>query len=127
MEACVVVLPSYAFDNERFDKARGVVGVCVQGLTYMPAEQAELRVMLCRWVPAFSKALMCHLRNEHEPAKELQVGAGAAAVVKSACLIPVLHAVYLNIMLSVALRSVLAQLWWLLLWMLLCCTGRRPG
>ncbi|GAB4817593.1 hypothetical protein N2152v2_004639 [Parachlorella kessleri] len=62
---------------ERWDGARKMWASVVNrsrdfGLTYMPAEQAELRVMLCRWVPAFSKTLMCHLRNEHEPAKELQ-------------------------------------------------------
>ncbi len=47
--------------------------IAVQGLAYIPEEQTELRDMLCRWTPAFSKTLMCHLRNENEPAKELQV------------------------------------------------------
>jgi hypothetical protein len=30
--------------------------------------------MLCRWVPAFSKALMCHLRRDKSLRQELQVG-----------------------------------------------------
>ena len=29
-----------------------------QGLAWIPAERAGLRDMLCRWVPAFSKALV---------------------------------------------------------------------
>jgi hypothetical protein len=29
--------------------------------------------MLCRWVPAFSKTLMCHLRTDRDLRKELDV------------------------------------------------------
>lgn len=46
----------------------------VQGLTWFPAGRPDLRDMLCRWVPAFSRALMCHVRKGSNVEKELQVG-----------------------------------------------------
>ena len=44
-----------------------------QGLTHISQERAELRTMLCRWVPAFAKTLMCHLRRDRDLYQELQV------------------------------------------------------
>ena len=66
---------------ERWDSARKVWGMVLnrsrdlvrQGLAYISPEQAPLRAMLCRWVPAFSKALMCHLRKGQDLRREVQV------------------------------------------------------
>ncbi|GAB4823046.1 hypothetical protein N2152v2_010092 [Parachlorella kessleri] len=65
---------------ERWDGARKMWGLVLnrsrdvvrQGLAWIPAERAGLRDMLCRWVPAFSKALMCHLRKGEDLSKELE-------------------------------------------------------
>ena len=46
-----------------------------QGLSYFPAEAVELKAMLCRWVMAFSRTLMCHLRKGSDVAAELKVRA----------------------------------------------------
>jgi predicted membrane chloride channel (bestrophin family) len=43
-----------------------------QGLTYIPRDQPHLRAMLCRWVPAFPRALMCHLRKDSDFAAHLK-------------------------------------------------------
>ena len=51
---------------QRWDGARKMWGLVLnrsrdvvrQGLAWIPAERAGLRDMLCRWVPAFSKALV---------------------------------------------------------------------
>lgn len=44
-----------------------------QGLTYFPDDKMELKDMLCRWTPAFSKTLMCHLRKDNDLGEELRV------------------------------------------------------
>ena len=52
-----------------------------QGLAWIPEDRPakeQLRGMLCRWVPAFSRALMCHLRRDADLERELQVGRAAA-------------------------------------------------
>jgi hypothetical protein len=49
----------------------------LQGLAWIPNDRPEMKDMLCRWVPAFSKSLMCHLRKGEDIAKELAVGGGA--------------------------------------------------
>lgn len=43
-----------------------------QGLTWIPEEEAELRAMLCRWAPAFLKAVMVHLRKDGDLRAELE-------------------------------------------------------
>ena len=43
-----------------------------QGLSYFPDDRPDLRDMLCRWTPAFSKSLMCHLRKDSDLEQELQ-------------------------------------------------------
>ncbi|KAI8467194.1 MAG: Bestrophin, RFP-TM, chloride channel-domain-containing protein [Monoraphidium minutum] len=64
---------------ERWDSARKMWGLVLnrsrdlarQGLTHIGQEQQELRAMLCRWVAAFSRALMCHLRRDRDAREEL--------------------------------------------------------
>ena len=43
-----------------------------QGLAWIPEDRAQHREMLCRWVPAFSRVLMCHVRRHGDPVRELQ-------------------------------------------------------
>ncbi|GAB4816433.1 hypothetical protein N2152v2_003479 [Parachlorella kessleri] len=65
---------------ERWDGARKMWGLVLnrsrditrQGLAWIPEDKPELRAMLCRWVPAFSKSLMCHLRPGEDIRKELE-------------------------------------------------------
>ncbi|KAI8464599.1 MAG: Bestrophin, RFP-TM, chloride channel-domain-containing protein [Monoraphidium minutum] len=64
----------------RWDEARKMWGLVLnrtrdivrQGLTYIAPERWHLRDMLVRWAPAFSKALMCHLRKGNDLREELQ-------------------------------------------------------
>lgn len=51
-----------------------------QALAWFPEEEWELKAMACRWVPAFSKTLMCHLRKGEVLEKELQVGSALHAL-----------------------------------------------
>lgn len=65
---------------ERWDGARKTWGLVLnrsrdlvrQGLAWIPSSQSALRSALCRWVPAFSKALLCHLRKGEDLRKELE-------------------------------------------------------
>ncbi|GAB4816315.1 hypothetical protein N2152v2_003361 [Parachlorella kessleri] len=43
-----------------------------QSLAWIPEDRAQHRDMLCRWVPAFSRVLMCHVRRHGDPERELQ-------------------------------------------------------
>ena len=43
-----------------------------QGLSYFPDDRPDLRDMLCRWTPAFSKSLMCHLRKDDSYSEALK-------------------------------------------------------
>lgn len=43
-------------------------------------QQRPLREMLGRWVPAYSRALMCHLRKGEDLGTELQVGPAGGSV-----------------------------------------------
>ena len=59
---------------ERWDGARKMWGLVLnrsrdfvrQGLTYFPEDRPELKEMVTRWTPAFSKSLMCHLRKDDD-------------------------------------------------------------
>jgi hypothetical protein len=44
----------------------------MQGLAFIPEGLLQHREMLCRWVPAFSRTLMCHVRKDGDVARELQ-------------------------------------------------------
>ncbi|GAB4818998.1 hypothetical protein N2152v2_006044 [Parachlorella kessleri] len=78
---------------ERWDGARKMWGLVLnrsrditrQGLAWIPNDRPEMKDMLCRWVPAFSKALMCHLRPGEDAAKEL-AGVGLLPHEVEACL-----------------------------------------
>jgi hypothetical protein len=71
--------PSY----ERWDGARKMWGLVLnrsrdfvrQGLSYFPSDRPELKEMLVRWTPAFSKSLMCHLRKDDDYVEVLKVRA----------------------------------------------------
>ncbi|KIY98116.1 hypothetical protein MNEG_9845 [Monoraphidium neglectum] len=64
----------------RWDEARKMWGLVLnrsrdivrQGLSYISPDCWQLRDMLCRWTPAFSRALMCHLRKGNDLRQELQ-------------------------------------------------------
>ncbi|PSC67432.1 UPF0187 chloroplastic [Micractinium conductrix] len=64
---------------QRFDEARKMWGLIVnrsrdmtrQGLAYIPEDQPELQEMFCRWVVAYSRSLMCHLRAGENLEREL--------------------------------------------------------
>lgn len=64
----------------RWDEARKMWGLVLnrsrdivrQGLVWIPQDKPHLREMLCRWVPAFSKCLMCHLRKGDDLKLELE-------------------------------------------------------
>ncbi|KAI3434870.1 hypothetical protein D9Q98_002924 [Chlorella vulgaris] len=64
----------------RWDEARKMWGQIVnrsrdfvrQGLGYIPPHQSELQSMLCRWTVAYSRSLMCHLREGESLAAELK-------------------------------------------------------
>lgn len=43
-----------------------------QSLTFVPGDEPELAAMFRRWAAAYSKSLMCHLRDDHDPAFELK-------------------------------------------------------
>jgi predicted membrane chloride channel (bestrophin family) len=43
-----------------------------QGLGYIPDSQPELQNMLCRWIMAYSRSLMCHLRPGENLEAELK-------------------------------------------------------
>lgn len=57
--------------------------------------QRPLREMLVRWVPAYSRALMCHLRKGEDLEQELQVrgGEGQPAASSRAVCAPGAHRV----------------------------------
>lgn len=65
---------------ERWDGARKMWGLVLnrsrdftrQGLAWIPEDKPEMKEMLCRWVCAFSKCLMCHLRKGDDLVKELE-------------------------------------------------------
>lgn len=48
----------------------------LQSLTWVPDDKGYLRDVFCRWVPAYSKALLCHLRYGADISKELEVRPG---------------------------------------------------
>ncbi|KAI8466344.1 MAG: Bestrophin, RFP-TM, chloride channel-domain-containing protein [Monoraphidium minutum] len=64
----------------RWDEARKMWGLVLnrsrdvvrQGLSYIPEDKPELREMLVRWTPAFSRALMCHLRKGEDLRDEVK-------------------------------------------------------
>ncbi|PRW33911.1 hypothetical protein C2E21_7229 [Chlorella sorokiniana] len=64
---------------QRWDEARKMWGLIVnrsrdftrQALGYIPDDQPELQDMLCRWVVAYSRSLMCHLRSDEDLYREL--------------------------------------------------------
>ncbi|KIY92105.1 hypothetical protein MNEG_15858 [Monoraphidium neglectum] len=66
----------------RWDEARKMWGLVLnrsrdivrQGLSYIPEDKPELREMMVRWTPAFSKSLMCHLRKGEDLRDEVKVG-----------------------------------------------------
>lgn len=43
-----------------------------QALTYLPPEEGPLLDVICRWTVAFSRSLMCHLRNDVDAEAELR-------------------------------------------------------
>ena len=45
----------------------------MQAITYVPAEEDELVDMYKRWTIAYSRTLMCHLREDEDLAKVLEV------------------------------------------------------
>ncbi len=45
----------------------------LQCLTWFRHEEHELRGMFVRWVTAFPKALLCHVREENDLQQELKV------------------------------------------------------
>ena len=45
----------------------------MQALTFVPEEKPELVDMFARWSMAYSKVLMCHLREDGDVQMELQV------------------------------------------------------
>ena len=45
----------------------------LQALTFVPEEEPELVDMFARWSIAYSKVLMCHLREDGDVQMELQV------------------------------------------------------
>ncbi|KAI8476730.1 MAG: Bestrophin, RFP-TM, chloride channel-domain-containing protein [Monoraphidium minutum] len=63
----------------RWDEARKMWGLVLNrsrdivrlGLSYIPEERQDLRDMLVRWTPAFSRSLMCHLRKGEDLREEL--------------------------------------------------------
>ncbi|PSC76825.1 UPF0187 chloroplastic [Micractinium conductrix] len=65
---------------QRWDEARKMWGLIVnrsrdisrQALGYIPATQPELQDMFIRWVVAYSRSLMCHLRAGEDLEKELK-------------------------------------------------------
>ncbi|KAL4428568.1 hypothetical protein ABPG77_008880 [Micractinium sp. CCAP 211/92] len=46
--------------------------ICRLGLAWVGDEERHVRALLLRWAPAFSKALMCHLRKGEDLRQELQ-------------------------------------------------------
>ncbi|PSC75582.1 UPF0187 chloroplastic [Micractinium conductrix] len=64
----------------RWDEGRKMWGmvlnrtrnICRLGLAWIGDDKRELRSMLCRWAPAFSKTLMCHLRKGEDLREELE-------------------------------------------------------
>ncbi|KAI7843435.1 hypothetical protein COHA_002913 [Chlorella ohadii] len=64
---------------QRWDEARKMWGLIVnrsrdftrQALGYIPDSQPDLQDMLCRWVVAYSRSLMCHLRSDEDLYREL--------------------------------------------------------
>jgi hypothetical protein len=76
--------PARPRSYERWDGARKMWGLVLnrsrdfvrQGLSYFPADRPELKEMLVRWTPAFSKSLMCHLRKDDDYTDVLKVGGG---------------------------------------------------
>ncbi|KIY95575.1 hypothetical protein MNEG_12386 [Monoraphidium neglectum] len=64
----------------RWDEARKMWGLVLnrsrdiarQGLSYIPDDRQDLRDMLCRWTPAFSRSLMTHLRKGEDLREELK-------------------------------------------------------
>ncbi|KAI7839791.1 hypothetical protein COHA_006590 [Chlorella ohadii] len=63
----------------RWDEARKMWGQVVnrsrdiarQALAYIPAAQAHLQDVICRWTIAYTRALMCHLRQGEDLEAEL--------------------------------------------------------
>lgn len=47
--------------------------VCLQAITFVPAEEEELVDMYKRWAIAYSRTLMCHLRETEDLAEVLKV------------------------------------------------------
>jgi hypothetical protein len=47
--------------------------LCLQCLTWFEPDEVALRAMLVRWVIAYPKAVMCHIRVDNDPAVELKV------------------------------------------------------
>ena len=45
----------------------------LQALTFIPGAEPQLVEMFKRWGIAYSKTLMCHLRDDHDVRHELQV------------------------------------------------------
>ena len=50
-----------------------VTYVCLQAITFVPAEEDELVDMYKRWAIAYSRTLMCHLRETEDLAEVLKV------------------------------------------------------
>jgi predicted membrane chloride channel (bestrophin family) len=65
---------------QRWDEARKMWGLIVnrsrdvarQALGYIPASQPELQDMFCRWLVAYCRSLMCHLRPGEDLRAELE-------------------------------------------------------
>ena len=49
------------------------IHVCMQALTFVPPEEVELVDMYKRWAIAYSRTLMCHLRETEDLESVLQV------------------------------------------------------
>ena len=49
----------------------------------MPDDKGYLRSVFARWVPAYSRALLCHLRHDADIRKELEVRGGRSGLVSS--------------------------------------------
>lgn len=54
---------------------KGPTSTCdgMQSITWFSTDRTNLREMIVRWVIAFPKTLMCHLRDEHDIRRELKV------------------------------------------------------
>lgn len=50
----------------------------LQGLVFFQEEDVVLKQLLCRWTVAFSRTLMCHLRENGDVQKQLQARTAAA-------------------------------------------------